>query len=107
MNFRGAIPSFRKRALFLLVLLALATPGPALAKSDVDFDPNLDFSKYKTFVFIGGVENLVMRPVNPELINNRVHRAVTREMTAKGCTRCTRIRMPISWCGTGQAPRSK
>jgi len=25
-----------------------------------------------------------MLPVNPELINNRVHRAVTREMTAKG-----------------------
>ena len=84
MNFRGATPSFRKRALFLLVLLALAPPGPALAKSDVDFDPNLDFSKYKKFVFIGGVENLVMLPVNPELINNRVHRAVTREMTAKG-----------------------
>jgi len=70
--------------LFLLVLLALATPGPALAKSGVDFDPNLGFSKYKTFVFIGGMENLVMLPVNPELINKRVHRAVTREMTAKG-----------------------
>jgi len=70
--------------LFLLVLLALATPGPALAKSDVDFDPNLGFSKYKTFVFIGGMENLVMLPVNPELINKQVHRAVTREMTAEG-----------------------
>ena len=70
--------------MFLLVLLALATPGPALAKSGVDFDPNLGFSKYKTFVFIGGMENLVMLPVNPELINKRVHRAVTLEMTAKG-----------------------
>jgi hypothetical protein len=65
-------------------LLFLAAVSPTLAKTDVDFDPNLDFTKFKTFAFIGGVDNLVMLPVNPERISNRVHRAVTREMTAKG-----------------------
>lgn len=84
MNFRGNTPPFSKSLLLLSLLLTLAATAPALAKSDVDFDPNLDFSKYKTFAFIGGVENLVMLPVNPDLISNRVHRAVTREMTAKG-----------------------
>ncbi len=54
------------------------------AKSVVDFNPNLDFSKYKTFAFVGGVENLLMFPVNPDLISERVHRAVTRELTGKG-----------------------
>jgi len=55
-----------------------------LAKTEIDFDPSLNFSKYKTFAFIGGVGNLVMLPVNPDLINNRVHHAVSRELTRKG-----------------------
>jgi hypothetical protein len=50
----------------------------------VDFNPNLDFSKYKTFAYIGGVESLVRMQLNPELLNNRMHRAVVRELTAKG-----------------------
>lgn len=68
------------RTLFVVFLFAL----PLMAKTEIDFDPNLDFSKYKTFAFIGGVENLLMLPVNPGLINERVHRAVTRELTKKG-----------------------
>lgn len=68
------------RTLFVVFLVAL----PLMAKTEIDFDPNLDFSKYKTFAFIGGVENLLMLPVNPGLINERVHRAVTRELTKKG-----------------------
>ena len=50
----------------------------------VDFNPNLDFSKYKTFAYIGGVESLVRMQLNPELLKNRMHRAVVRELTAKG-----------------------
>jgi len=49
-----------------------------------DFNPNLDFSKYKTFAYIGGVESLVMMQLNPELLNNRIHRAVVRELAVKG-----------------------
>ncbi len=64
-------------ALFFWVL-------PVCAKVQVDFNPDVDFSKYKTFAYIGGVEKLVMLQLNPELIRDRVHRSVTRELTAKG-----------------------
>lgn len=84
MSTRRRVFQSHKSIFLLAVSLWLAASVPALAKTDVDFDPNVDFSKFRTFAFIGGVENLVMLPVNPELINNRVHRAVTRELTAKG-----------------------
>jgi hypothetical protein len=76
----------RRRFLFLLpVLLVLVLLAPqAGAKMSTDFDPNLDFSKFKTFAFIGGVEQLVRMQLNPEQLNNQIHRAVTRELTAKG-----------------------
>jgi hypothetical protein len=54
------------------------------AKMATDFNPNLDFSKYKTFAYTGGVESLVRMQLNPELLNNRIHRAVMRELTARG-----------------------
>lgn len=66
----------------MLILLVVALP--AMAKVEVDFDPNLDFSKFKTYAYIGGVENLVMMQLNPDLIDIRVHRALQREMTKKG-----------------------
>jgi Domain of unknown function (DUF4136) len=66
--------------LLLLLLFAM----PAAAKVAVDFNPDQDFSKYKNFAFIGGVEKLVLLQLNPELINNRIHRAITRELLVKG-----------------------
>jgi hypothetical protein len=69
---------------WLSALLLVVWATPAVAKVQVDFNPEIDFSKYKTFAYIGGVENLVMQQLNPELISDRVHRAVSREMTAKG-----------------------
>ena len=66
----------------LLVVLLCTTV--ANAKLAIDFNPNLDFSRYKTFAYIGGVESLVRMQLNPELLNNRMHRAVVRELTAKG-----------------------
>jgi len=66
----------------LLVLLMAGLP--AMAKVEVDFNPNLDFAQFKTYAYIGGVEHLVMLQLNPELINDRVHRAVQRELTKKG-----------------------
>jgi hypothetical protein len=66
--------------LLFVLLWALATD----AKMATDFNPNLDFSKYKTFAYTGGVESLVRMQLNPELLNNRMHRAVVRELTAKG-----------------------
>ena len=68
----------------LLALLSLLPTLSATAKIATDFDPNLDFSRFKSFAFIGGVEQLVRMQLNPDLLNNRIHRAVSRELTAKG-----------------------
>jgi uncharacterized protein DUF4136 len=76
-------PSLRSFLLRFVVVIGLAASSLP-AKTVVDFNPNIDFSRYKTFAFVGGVENLLMFPVNPDLISERVHRAVSRELTAKG-----------------------
>jgi hypothetical protein len=70
--------------LFCALLIVLVAVLPLFAKTAVDFDPSLDFSKYKTFAFLGGVENLLMVDVNPDLLNNRVHHSVARELIKKG-----------------------
>ncbi len=70
--------------LFSVLPLLFLLASPVEAKMFTDFDPNLDFSKFKTFAFIGGVEALVRMQLNPEQLNNQIHRAVTRELTAKG-----------------------
>ena len=56
----------------------------AAAKTTVDFDPNIDFSKFKTFAYAGAVENLVAIEMNPDLINIRFHHMVVRELEKKG-----------------------
>jgi len=66
--------------LLFALLLAMTTS----AKMATDFNPTLDFSKYKTFAYTGGVESLVRMQLNPELLNNRIHRAVVRELAGKG-----------------------
>jgi hypothetical protein len=55
-----ASKNYRRKLLLLLPgMRSLLMAFPASAKIAVDFDPNLDFSKFKTFLFIGGVEQLV------------------------------------------------
>ena len=80
------MPSDSRRVCLLIiaVLVVLLCPRPINAKMAIDFNPDLDFSKYKTFAYIGGVESLVRMQLNPDLLNNRMHRAVVRELTAKG-----------------------
>ena len=67
-----------------VLLFTLLCATAANAKMAVDFNPNLNFYKYKTFAYIGGVESLVRMQLNPELLNNRIHSAVVRELTGKG-----------------------
>ena len=67
-----------------VLLFVLLWAMAANAKMATDFNPNLDFTKYKTFAYIGGVESLVRMQLNPEMLNNRIHRAVVRELTGKG-----------------------
>jgi Domain of unknown function (DUF4136) len=68
----------------MLVIAGLVAVPPLPAKTVVDFNPSVDFSEFKTFAFLGGVENLLMFEVNPGLVTDRVHRAVNRELTKKG-----------------------
>jgi Domain of unknown function (DUF4136) len=70
--------SFTLLALFFGLALSVS------AKTTIDFDPSVDFSKFKTFAYIGGVENLVAIQLNPDLINIRFHRMVVRELEKKG-----------------------
>jgi Domain of unknown function (DUF4136) len=74
----------RFKVWFLLIFSIFLTISPLLGKTVVDFDPKTNFSKYKTFAFVGGVENLLMFEVNPGLVTERVHRAVNRELAQKG-----------------------
>src|ERR1700745_1431846 len=59
-------------------------PFPDAAKLATDFDPNRDFSNFKTFAFIGGVEHLARMQLNPDQLNNQIHRGLTRQLTVKG-----------------------
>jgi hypothetical protein len=68
----------------LLCLLALILAPRLFAKTVVDFDPNLDFSKFKTFAYLGGVEHLSMLPLNPNQIRDEIHAAVARELGKRG-----------------------
>jgi hypothetical protein len=72
------------KSLAYVILMLLLAALPVLAKVDVDFDPSADSSKYKSFAFVGGVKNLVMLAVDPDVLDIQIHRMVTRELTKKG-----------------------
>jgi uncharacterized protein DUF4136 len=77
----------RRAAMRLSFAILAFLSGLALsvsAKTTIDFDPSVDFSKFKTFAYIGGVENLVAIQIDPELINIRFHHMVVRELEKKG-----------------------
>jgi uncharacterized protein DUF4136 len=77
----------RRAAVRLSFAILAFLSGLALsvaAKTTIDFDPSVDFSKFKTFAYIGGVENLVAIQINPDLINIRFHHMVVRELEKKG-----------------------
>jgi len=77
-----------------LALVALILAAPSRAKSNVDFNPDLDFSKYKTFAYIGGVEHLTSLQVNPNLLRDTVHDSVARALTRKGLKEVSRDQNP-------------
>jgi Domain of unknown function (DUF4136) len=68
----------------LLFAFALLLGVRTSAKTMVDFDPNLDFSKFKTFAYLGGVEHLAMLPLNPNQIHDEIHEMVARELGKRG-----------------------
>jgi len=66
------------------LLLYLLWVLPVAAKIATDFDPNLDFAKYKTFAYIGGQEQLQRLQLNPDQLSNQIHRSIARELTNEG-----------------------
>lgn len=82
----SAFRGHRYAVRFFLAMVALLS-GLTLSvsgKTTIDFDPKIDFSKFKTFAYVGGVENLVAIQLNPDLINIRFHHMVVRELEKKG-----------------------
>lgn len=65
-------------------LFLLVTTLPTPAKVATDFDPTLNFSRYKTFAYLGGTEMLLRMQLNPDQLNNHIHRSVARELMGKG-----------------------
>ena len=79
----------------LLLILSLALfPAFARAKSNVDLNPNFDFTKYKTFAFIGGVEHLSMMQVNPNQLRDVIHNSVSSALTQRGLKEVAREQNP-------------
>jgi len=78
----------------LLILTLTFLPAPARAKSTVDLNPNLDFTKFKTFAFIGGVEHLAMMQVNPNQLRDTIHDSVSRALTQRGLKEVLRDQNP-------------
>jgi len=72
------------RFVFAMLVLLSGFALTVAARTTVDFDPNIDFSKFKTFAYAGAVENLVAIEMNPDLINIRFHHMVVRELEKKG-----------------------
>jgi uncharacterized protein DUF4136 len=81
-------------AALLLCLFAVLLAPLSRAKENVDFNPNLDFTKYRTFAYVGGVEHLVMLQLNPNEIRDNIHDAVARELTKRGLKEVKRNENP-------------
>jgi hypothetical protein len=72
------------RFFFAILAFLFGLALSVFAKTTIDFDPAIDFSKFKTFAYVGAVENLVAIEMNPDLINIRFHHVVARELEKKG-----------------------
>lgn len=67
-----------------LLFVSAALVSRTQAKTAIDFDPNLDYAKFKTFAYLGGEEHLAMLPLNPDQIRDEIHAAVSRELQRRG-----------------------
>lgn len=71
-------------AVVSLFLLTMILAPFAKAKLNVDFDPRLDFSKFKTFAYMGGANTLEFRQLNPDFISDKVHAGVSQALILRG-----------------------
>src|SRR6266852_566953 len=65
----------------VVLFLLLAARQSVAQKVSVDFDKEIDFSKYKTYAFTEGT------PTPVTLTNQRIERAIEAQLAAKGLTR--------------------
>lgn len=73
---------FRISMRLVVGLFLLLAAGESFAqKVDVDFDEDVDFSKYKTYAFTEGT------PTPVTLTNQRIEKAIEAQLAAKGLTR--------------------
>jgi hypothetical protein len=75
---------YKVAAAISLFLVVLSLAPLAIARMNFDFDPSLDFSQFKTFAYIGGVNTLEFRQLDPNLISNQVHAGVSKALTQRG-----------------------
>jgi hypothetical protein len=83
-NARNPSSLNKATAAIFLLLISLVLAPLANAKMHVDFDPSLDFSKFKTFAYVGGANTLEFRQLNPNFITDRVHAGVSQALIARG-----------------------
>ena len=77
-----AIKSNRKSARLLIIgIFLLLRAATTFASVHVDFDENIDFSKYRTYSFTEGT------PTPESLTNQRIEKAIESQLAAKGLTR--------------------
>lgn len=67
-----------------LVLPALIVGGCASIETRHDFDPQAEFSAYQSFSWVADNPLMVATPGTSPLVGQRIERAVTRSLVAKG-----------------------
>lgn len=86
---RERLQSLKLRVLPLLVLSLLAAHGAFAQKITMEFDQNVDFSKFKTFAIRGRELNSQNPALNSDLVKKRIEADIEKYLTAKGLTEVT------------------
>ena len=81
-------PQLLRVALVVAAVLALTSAaGCATVSVSTDFDRSVDFSRYRTFVFVGGrLSNNGISDDGNTLVKDRIHNAVVATLRTKGLT---------------------
>src|ERR1039457_6961361 len=74
------------RIMRVLIPALLAAVAAFAQNVTPEFDPAIDFSKYRTFAIRDGQLNSKNPALNSELVKKRIETAIERDLTAKGLT---------------------
>lgn len=78
----------RKVASATTLVFAAALAGCSTIEYNQDFDPQIDFSKYKTYMWMQVADPAQQHPTGVnELLEKRFIAAIDENLTAKGCTK--------------------